>query len=613
MPLPRSFHSILDDCIAAIRRGETVDACLSRYPRHADRLRPLLQLADKVRKTPIAPPRPWPQATAWNRVRQRAADLRSPRRGVRVRVSYGAWLRPVAVTMAVLIALVSATGGTALAAQNSLPDSPLYRVKLATEEVRLLVVFDDVNKAEILIEQSDERMEEILTLARQDKMIPGNVLSALRSRNERAADILTENPEEVDLLSTLIQQSEGQEGNLILLEPTISESAYTDYTEAVAAVHNARLPGAEGLVGVQPEELAAGVLHISGAAQPIGQSLWSVGGIEVRVDKTTIGESELQPGATANFTVGKNSRGQYRALTLTTIQTDLPAGGSVVSGEVEQITDEGIVIAGQLIPITADTLRTGRIKAGQKVEIKLGKSQSGGLAASTVRGLPATGDTQGSSAELWFEGVIEGDVKKSNEWKIGGLEFIITANTDLDARAGEAKNGARALVVASMQEGQLLADSVTVLASDAASESAYVVGTFVDSEEGVWHVSGLELVPPVRTEEPEPGSLFAMDLRRHGNDLEVQSATLIAEPGDTGIVRLNGVIAQIEGALWTMDFGTVRVASTADVSGPEAIVGARALIWGRQNQNGAFEASYSRVLDKSSVVTTSTPAPEPTQ
>ena len=609
MPLPRSFHSILDDCIAAIRRGESVEACLSRYPRYADRLRPLLQLADKVRKTPVAPPRPWPQATAWNRVRQRAADLRSPRRGVRLKVSYGAWLRPVAVTMAVLIALVSAAGGTALAAQNSLPDSPLYRVKLATEEVRLLVVFEDVNKAEILIEQSDERMEEILTMARQDKMIPGNVLSALRSRNERAAEILTENPEEVDLLSTLIQQSEGQEGNLILLEPTISESAYTDYTEAVAAVHNARLPGAEGLVGVQPEELAAGVLHISGAAQPIGQSLWSVGGIEVRVDKTTIGESELQPGATANFTVGKNSRGQYRALTLTTIQTDLPGSGSVVSGEVEQITDEGIVIAGQLIPITTDTLRTGKIKAGQKVEIRLGKSQSGGVAASTVRTVPS-GDTQGSSGKVWYEGVIEGDVKKSTQWRIGGLEFTITANTDLDARAGEAKNGARVLVEASMQEGQLLADSVTVLASDAASESAYVVGTFTESDEGVWHVGGLELVPPVRTEEPQSGSLFAMDLRRHGNDLEVQTASLIAEPGDTGIVRLNGVIAQIEGALWTMDFGTVRAASNADFSGPEAVVGARALVWGRQNQNGVFEASFARILDKSSVVTTPTPAPE---
>jgi hypothetical protein len=602
----QTFNSVLDDCIAAIQRGESVQACLKRYPRHADRLRPLLTLADRVRQTPVAAARPWPQATAWQRVRRRAAELRSPRRRVRVaHVNYGAWLRPVAVTLAIVVAVFAAGGGTALAAQDSLPDSPLYRVKLATEEVRLLLEIDDVSKAEMLIGQSDERMEEILTMARQDKKIPGNVLSALRSRNERAANILAEHPQESELLSRFIEQAEGQEGNLILLFPTVSDSAYPAYTEAVAAVHNARLPGAEGLVGVQPEELAAGVLHISGAAQPVGQSLWTVGGIEVRVDETTIGARELQPGATATFVVGKNTRGQYRALTLSTIQADVPPSGSVVSGEVEQVTEQGIVIAGQLIPITSDTLRTGRIKPGQKVEVKLGKSQSGTVAASTVRT-----DAPAASSGLWFEGAIEGEVKKSNEWKIGGLTFVITTNTDLDARAGEAKHGARALVEASVQDGQLLAEKVTVLANDHGSDSAYVVGTFEESAEGIWHVSGLELVPPVRTEEPEPGSLLALDLRRQGNDLEVQSAIVVEEPNEIGLVRLNVVISGIEGAIWTVDFGTVRVASTADFSGPEAVVGARALVWGRQNQNGVFEATYARVLDKDAVITTQTPAPE---
>jgi len=41
----RTFRSILDDCLTALQQGESVEACLSRYPRHAERLRPLLTLA----------------------------------------------------------------------------------------------------------------------------------------------------------------------------------------------------------------------------------------------------------------------------------------------------------------------------------------------------------------------------------------------------------------------------------------------------------------------------------------------------------------------------------------------------------------------------------------
>ncbi len=606
----QSFHSILDDCLAGIQQGETLDSCLSRYPREADRLRPLLTLAERVRKTPPALPRPWPQAAAWQRVRQRTAELRSPRRGVHLSISYGAWLRPVAITFAVLLALFSAAGGTALAAQNSLPDSPLYRVKLATEEVRLLLVFDDVHRAEVLMDQSDERMDEILTMAQQDKTIPGNVLSALRSRNERAAEILAEHPEQADFSRTLAEQAETQESNLVFLFPEISPSAHKEYTEAVAAVHNARLQDSQSAVSLQPEELSDGVQHISGVAEQVNADLWTVGGIEVHVDETTIGQP-LQPGATVRFVVGKNSRGQLRALTVSTIPADLPPSGSVVSGEVEQITDQGIVIAGQLFPITSNTFRAGKLKKGQKVEVKLGKSETG-VVASTVRPLPTPGPAQGAPAPFTFEGSIEGNVSRANdEWKIGGVKFFITANTTVDAQAGPAKDGADVLVEASMQDDKLFANDITVLASDSAPEAAYLVGTFQESDEGIWHVSGLEVVPPVRTAEPEVGSLLSLELRRRGNDLEVQSSTVIQAPDETDLVRLDVLISQINGAFWTVDFGTVRVASTAESSGPEPVVGARALVWGRQNLNGVFEASYAHVLDKTPVIATPTPAPSP--
>jgi hypothetical protein len=613
MPI-RTFDSILDECLLALQHGASVDDCLDLYPYHADRLRPLLSLADKVRHTPPSPPRPWPQTQAWQQVRKRAQELRTPRTTVRPTIRIGPWLRPVALTAAFVGAFFAVSGGTALAAQNSLPDSPLYRVKLATEEARLFFTFDETSRAELLMSQSDERMEEILTLTRQDKSIPSNVLSAMRDRNERAADILADHPEKADLLATFAQQSEAQEGNLILLFPEVSQSAYTEYTETVAAVHNARLPENEGLVGIQPEELSSGVLHLSGVAQQVQAGVWTVGGVEVRVDETTIGAQALQPGSTARLVVGKNSRGELRALTSAPVQTDLPPSGSVVSGEIEQVTAEGIVIGGQLIPLTEQTLRRGRVKAGQVVQVKLGKSESGAVAASTVNPVSPVNATPDAPGQLTFEGVIEGNISKSSdEWRIGGKTFQITPNTDVDARGGEAKDGARVLVEASLVDEELLAHSVTVLASGGDKEAAFIIGTFEDSREGLWLVSGLEFVPPVRMEEPAEGTLMALDLRRSGNNLEVSEVTVILAPEEPALVRLSGAITKLDGAFWTLDFGTVRVASTADFSGPEPEVGTRALVWGKQNQNAVFEATYARVLDENPVITTPAPTPEPAQ
>jgi len=611
----RSFNTILDECLAAIQHGDTVDDCLARYPADADRLEPLLILADKVRQTPPALPRPWPQAAAWQRVRQRATDLHTEPRGVQLSLDYGAWLRPVAITVALLLALFGATGGTVLAAQNSLPDSPLYRVKLATEDVRLWLVFDDVHKAEILLDQSNERMDEILEMNRQDKQVPANVLSALRNRNQRAANIVAAHSDETALKTSLVQQAEAQEANLILLYPQVSESDRTPYNEALAATHNARLPADQAVAAIHPEELSDGVQHISGIAENVNGNVWSVGGLEVRVDQTTIGQP-IQNGTAVTFVVGKNSRGQLRALTVSTSPAGLPPSGSVVSGQIEQVTDQGIIIAGQLIPITSQTFVGGKVKKGQRVEVKLGQSDSG-VVASSVRPVAtptSTGDEQEPTSQFTFEGAIEGDVKKpTNEWRIGGLSFTITPDTAIDASAGQAKSGARVLIEATRQNDQLSAHKITVLASDAAPDSAQLIGVFNRSRAGVWFVAGLELVPPERTAEPLEGTLLFVDLVRHGADLEVKSYTRIQAPDDTSLVRLDVTITKLNGAIWTVDFGTVRVSSTADFSGPEEVVGARAIVWGRQNQNGVLEATFARVLDKAAVVATPAPAsPLPT-
>ncbi|MBF8286413.1 MAG: hypothetical protein HW393_227 [Dehalococcoidia bacterium] len=74
--MPRSFTSILDKCLAALNQGETLDACLARYPNHADELRAHLRLAQRLALTPPHQPRPAAQAEAWQQFWARAQDMR---------------------------------------------------------------------------------------------------------------------------------------------------------------------------------------------------------------------------------------------------------------------------------------------------------------------------------------------------------------------------------------------------------------------------------------------------------------------------------------------------------------------------------------------------------
>lgn len=604
----RSFRSVLDECLAAIRQGDTVDACLARYPRHAERLRPLLMLAERIRRTPAQTPRAWAQETAWGLVRERAADLRAGGRRARGGFSYGAWLRPLAVAAALVLALLGGGGATVLAAQDALPDSPLYRVKLWSEDARLWFVFDPSHEARILMDQSDERIAEITALVQKNKDIPPNVLSALYDRHERAARIVESQPQDLALKARLRDQSAAQEGLLVALWDNVADSARDEYAAAVALVHNTRLKSGGAVVSIRPQDLAGGIRRIEGEASPVDSGMWNVGGLEVRVDERTIGRAELQQGATARLVVAVGASGQLQALSLSIIATDLPPSRALVSGEIKEITEGGIwLTGGQFIPFSAETLQTGKLKVGERVEVTL-ETTKGGTVASTVK---AAGEEEGQAQSLIFEGTIVSDVtSKSSQWNVGGLTFE-TAGATVDARAGKAQKGARVQIEATVDNGRLAATSITVLASQGEAETVHLVGTVTGASGEGWTVSSLRLVAPTGTAAPAAGSVVAIEASRQGDTWSVSRATVVEQPGDTGTMRVLGAIRGIQDDRWELETGKVRITSATVISGsPQP--GVRVLIWGRQAQSsGDLEATYVRVLDTSAVAATATPGPTP--
>lgn len=157
MKRDKEFNDILDECLECLLvKGEMIEQCLERYPEYAVELEPLLKTAVAANEALAIQPDPEFKA----RVRY---QLSSSSEGVkpRKRVSPFTWQPRWAMAVMIVLAVLIAGGGTVVAADNSMPDNPLYPVKLATEQVRVTLTPSDIGKAEIYAAMVDRRVTEI--------------------------------------------------------------------------------------------------------------------------------------------------------------------------------------------------------------------------------------------------------------------------------------------------------------------------------------------------------------------------------------------------------------------------------------------------------------------
>lgn len=152
------LEEILEECLKALWRGEGIGNCLARYPQQAQELRPLLEAALRV-ETAFAPLEPH----SYFRTRTKYRLLSQPQRQ-----AFPLWRRRWALAFSPLL-LVFLMGGTALAASKSLPDQPLYPVKLATEQVQLSLTTNPGGKAQLQVKLVEKRIEEMGMMAQRNK------------------------------------------------------------------------------------------------------------------------------------------------------------------------------------------------------------------------------------------------------------------------------------------------------------------------------------------------------------------------------------------------------------------------------------------------------------
>ena len=153
------FDDILNECLERLLvKGETVEQCLASYPEQAAELKPLLETALATKKASAIQPRPEFRARARYQLHSALQSMESKR-------PFFGWQPRWVTAIAIVLALLLAGSGTVAAASNSMPDEPLYPVKIASEQARLVLTPSTQGKAELYARLADKRVAEIIYVA----------------------------------------------------------------------------------------------------------------------------------------------------------------------------------------------------------------------------------------------------------------------------------------------------------------------------------------------------------------------------------------------------------------------------------------------------------------
>ena len=200
----KELDNILDECLERmLTRGETIEQCLASYPEQAAELEPLLQTALFTREALAIKPRPEFRDRARYQLR---AALREMEEKKERRFSLFSWQPRWATAVISVLILLLASSGTVAASGNSMPDEPLYPVKMAAERVQVAFTFSDFGKAELYARLADKRVTEIIKMADKGKA-------------EQADRIATKLNDQLVSMAILVGAGDEEAGTLMVPAP----------------------------------------------------------------------------------------------------------------------------------------------------------------------------------------------------------------------------------------------------------------------------------------------------------------------------------------------------------------------------------------------------------
>jgi len=222
----RKIEEILQNCIALIENGETIEGCLDKYPEYSDELGALLKTASLLSSAlpEVSPSLDFEEETeakllAAVRAKRRACQLvgvETPKGKVLPFSKRWAIIPAFAKVAAAALVCFMLTGGVVAASANSLPNSPLYVLKRGVEKIQLAFTSNEEAKVELHLKLARKRLDEAEALKEKDQDGEASEI-CMTSMNENleqarslAEGLSAENQEELLAKVTEFAGKEGQ-------------------------------------------------------------------------------------------------------------------------------------------------------------------------------------------------------------------------------------------------------------------------------------------------------------------------------------------------------------------------------------------------------------------
>jgi hypothetical protein len=194
-----SLDQLLERCLQELSRSGDVETSLRRYPQHADRLRPLLEMAQATRRYYEAVPEA-PGGLVGSRERLLAVAAQRRARGVSATSAIGTIITQtgsrktklvfamkfIGVLLAAVVGLTALGGGVVWTASDSLPGDLLYPIKLAAEDARLALASASGDQVNLALQFAEERAEEMQALVEAGRQFPDETIARMEWHIERA-------------------------------------------------------------------------------------------------------------------------------------------------------------------------------------------------------------------------------------------------------------------------------------------------------------------------------------------------------------------------------------------------------------------------------------------
>jgi len=131
-----------------------------------------------------------------------------------------------------------------------------------------------------------------------------------------------------------------------------------------------------------------------------------------------------------------------------------------------------------------------------------------------------------------------------------------------------------------------------------------VEGVFQGQDDGSWIIAGIPIdfapeSPALVT--PPPGTLVKVTGSQKDQAILVATAESIRPPEELGLVKLEGVVDQVDDNQWQIGPAPFHTTAATRIGG-QLIPGARAVVWGLPNEDGSLDAIQVDVLDTRSLI-----------